>query len=75
MLGFASKPVLQMLTQNLFIESLPPVLPRSHWAELGSQDRIRTSVCICRCSSERCLNPEWDESRAKVVRGLGAGVC
>lgn len=69
------KLILEVPTQNLFVESLPPVLPGSHWAELGSGDRIWTSVCVSHSSSERCLDPEQDKLRAETARGLGVGVC
>lgn len=73
MLGFALKPVLQMPTQNLFVASLLPVLPQSHWAELPSGDRTQTSMCVSHSSSE-LLDPERDELRAETVRGLDAGI-
>lgn len=71
---FASKLVLQMPTQNLLFVSLPPILLQSHWAELGSGDRIQIPVCVSHSSSE-LLDPEQDEPRAETVRGPGAGIC
>lgn len=61
--------VLPMATQSLLVESFPSVLPRSHWAELGSGDRIWTSVCISRSSSE-LLGPGQCELKIETVHGL-----
>lgn len=63
MLGFAMKLVLQMPTQNLFVQSLPSHLARSQLAELGSGDRIMTSMCIP-CSSSELL---WTLNRISCV--------